>query len=119
MPRAPGSRSKRMRQQSKTQRRRRQDLRPSASERGYDRQWAELREWYARRYPLCEHCLEAGLTVPVHEVDHIIPFDGPGDALRLDPANLQSLCRPCHAKKTAKQANKAARCLTPPSPDPT
>lgn len=96
MPNAPGTRRK------KAKRLRRHDRRESASVRGYDRNWAELREWYARQYPLCEHCEARGLTVPVHEVDHIVPFDGPGDPMRLDAANLQSLCRPCHAKKTAQ-----------------
>lgn len=86
----------------KRTRARRHDRRESASKRGYDREWAKLRHSYASEHPLCEHCQRQGLTVPVHEVDHILPFNGPGDPLRLDRSNLQSLCRPCHAKKTAQ-----------------
>lgn len=72
--------------------------------RGYDREWGQLRAWYIVRYPLCEHCEAKGLVVPAREVDHIVPFRSPSDPLRLDETNLQSLCRPCHAKKTAQTA---------------
>ncbi|MCC7419957.1 MAG: HNH endonuclease [Planctomycetaceae bacterium] len=37
---------------------------------------------------------------PVEVVDHRIPFNGPDDPLRLDPSNLQSLCRRHHGLKT-------------------
>ncbi len=38
------------------------------------------------------------------EVDHVIPAaQGGTDA----PANLQAACRPCHARKTAKEAAAA------------
>jgi len=40
------------------------------------------------------------LTVPAEEVDHIRPFHGPADPLRLDASNLQSLCHACHVTKT-------------------
>ena len=42
----------------------------------------------------------------MHEVDHIVPFKGKDDPLRLDETNLQSLCRPCHATKTAADYRK-------------
>lgn len=83
-------------------RRRRPETREAASVRGYDRTWGKTRTNYANKNPLCEHCLKRGKTNPMAEVDHIIPFQGPGDPLRLDWSNLQSLCKSCHRKKTAR-----------------
>jgi 5-methylcytosine-specific restriction protein A len=34
------------------------------------------------------------------QVDHVKAHHG-NEALRLDPANLQSLCQSCHSRKTA------------------
>lgn len=83
--------------------------RPPASVRGYDAAWKALRDWYIAQHPCCEHCEAAGLFgVAAREVDHVVPFDGPGDALRLDPTNLQSLCRPCHKRKTDRDAARGA-----------
>jgi len=39
------------------------------------------------------------------DVDHIIPHKG-DDALRLDPANLQSLCKWHHRSKTARERQR-------------
>lgn len=75
----------------------------SRQERGYDRQWELLRDNYAAKNPLCESCLRKGYVEPMFDVDHIQPFRGLDDPLRLDPDNLQSLCRKCHTRKTAKQ----------------
>lgn len=74
--------------------------RGSAVERGYDWTWHKLRESYVKQHPLCEDCEQDGLTVPVDEVDHIIPINGPNDPLLLDPQNLRSRCKACHVKKT-------------------
>jgi 5-methylcytosine-specific restriction endonuclease McrA len=99
MPRAPGTRNNRLR----SKRGRRHDQRAPSSQRGYDREWSQLRNAYAQQYPLCEHCLKRSVITPMHEVDHIVPFSGLADPLRLAWDNLQSLCRPCHATKTAQQ----------------
>jgi 5-methylcytosine-specific restriction protein A len=77
------------------------DRRAASSIRGYDADWRKLRERHADAHPVCLHCLRNGIVTPMHEVDHIIPFAGKSDPLRLDPGNLQSLCRSCHARKTA------------------
>lgn len=53
--------------------------------------------------PLCRHCKQQGLIVPAEQVDHIQRFSGTDDPLRLDPANLQSLCMRCHQRKTAAE----------------
>lgn len=40
------------------------------------------------------------------DADHILPVEHGGGACGLD--NLQTLCRPCHRRKTAKQARERA-----------
>lgn len=79
--------------------------RGSSWARGYRADWDKLRDWYARQHPLCEHCLamEPQRVKAMDEVDHIKPFHGVDDPLRLDPENLQSLCKPCHSIKTARE----------------
>ena len=48
---------------------------------------------------LCQSCLKDGITTPANEVDHIIPTRLRPDLFyTLD--NLQTLCGPCHSKKT-------------------
>lgn len=79
---------------------RRWDSRKPAHERGYDWDWHKLRNAYISENPLCEHCDKRGKVVEADEVDHIIPFHGLSDPLRLDATNLQSLCRACHKRKT-------------------
>ncbi|MBL1219128.1 MAG: HNH endonuclease, partial [Planctomycetes bacterium] len=75
--------------------------RPSAAARGYDRTWRRLRRMYLARHPLCEHCLRYDDVTPATEVDHIVSLRDGGE--RLDVNNLQSLCRACHARKTAQE----------------
>ena len=56
---------------------------------------------------LCQECLRRGILTPlrVHKrdyaVDHIIPINQGGHPTDMD--NLESLCEPCHAKKSAKE----------------
>jgi 5-methylcytosine-specific restriction endonuclease McrA len=50
--------------------------------------------------PLCRACDSKGLTVLAKELDHIRPLNEGGE--RLDPANVQPLCKDCHTLKTAK-----------------
>ena len=87
----------------------RQDRRQrgSARERGYDTLWEKVRAQHLASEPLCRACSTEGRTTPAQDVDHIVPFDGLHDPLRLDPENLQSLCRPCHNAKTARQGRHA------------
>jgi 5-methylcytosine-specific restriction endonuclease McrA len=62
----------------------------------------------------CAHCDQAFKDKEV-QVDHIIPAgrlnsfkDLPGFVKRLycEPGDMQILCRPCHAVKTASERNK-------------
>ena len=76
--------------------------RGSSSARGYDATWRKLRRWFLRKNPVCVECLRKDKrAVPADEVDHITPIRRGG--ARLDPANLQSLCKRHHAQKTARE----------------
>jgi len=75
--------------------------RGTAPQRGYDHRWRKLRNAKLAYDPLCEVCMAMGYTEPAQDVDHIQPFDGKHDPKRLEWANLQSICRECHARKTA------------------
>lgn len=75
--------------------------RKSSHARGYDRRWRRLRSAVLAAEPLCRHCLSVGRSRRADDVDHIIPISRGG--LRLDRDNLQSLCRECHARKTATE----------------
>lgn len=44
--------------------------------------------------------MQAGKVTAATEVDHIVPHRG-DERLFRDEKNLQSLCRPCHSRKTA------------------
>ena len=79
----------------------------SSYARGYDRQWGRLREEYLSAHPLCEQCLREGRVVVATTVDHIKPFQGRGDPLRLCWENLQSLCEGCRAKKSGREGARA------------
>jgi 5-methylcytosine-specific restriction protein A len=63
--------------------------------------WKALIAAHAAENPLCRHCLEEGIITPLAEVDHIEPVKTAPDR-RLDPSNLQGLCKPHHSK-TAKE----------------
>jgi 5-methylcytosine-specific restriction protein A len=58
------------------------------------------------KHPFCVVCEQAGVTQLAQELDHRVPLSQGG--ARLDPANLQPLCRVCHARKTANE-NETAR----------
>jgi 5-methylcytosine-specific restriction enzyme A len=66
--------------------------------------WRKFRKWYVNENPLCVKCAERGLTVPVEEVDHIIPIRLGGEQYDWD--NLQSLCKSCHSRKSASEKGK-------------
>lgn len=86
--------------QHKPKRNARQYTTPRAapSARGYDSRWRRVRANYLRAHPLCAHCATIGRVEPATEVDHVVPIRRGG--ARLDPANLQALCKRCHSRKT-------------------
>jgi 5-methylcytosine-specific restriction protein A len=70
--------------------------RPTSSAQGYGADWRKLRAAHLAVNPTCVACGAAAV-----DVDHIQAHRG-NETLRLDPANLQSFCRSCHSKKTAR-----------------
>lgn len=73
--------------------------RESSRARGYDTAWEKLRRTHLADEPLCRMC-----GAPAVLVDHIQPIRDGG--ARLDDANLQSLCRRCHDRKTAEDVRR-------------
>lgn len=66
----------------------------------------ERRSRWLSLNPLCCMCQAAGRVSAAQEVDHITPLWAGGAD---DETNYQSLCKPCHAAKTAAEATKRAR----------
>lgn len=59
------------------------------------KRWKDLRVQLLARSPICADCNSLA-----SEVDHILPHRG--DLARFyDTNNLQTLCKPCHSRKTA------------------
>lgn len=98
-------------------RQRSDEQRGSASERGYTSAWSKARGFYLAAHPLCVQCKAAGIVCAANVVDHIIPhrlkeaLDSSNEAaiarareLFWDSrGNWQSLCKPHHDVKTAKE----------------
>lgn len=76
----------------------------SRHERGYGTKWDRLRlVVLSRDKHLCQQCLREGRATEAGTVDHITPkAHGGTDA----ESNLQSLCWPCHYRKTATERNR-------------
>lgn len=76
------------------ERKRHDDNRPGARQRGYDKRWEKVRAQYIAEHPLCERCEAKGLITPTAMVHHKIPISQGGKVL--DKSNLMSVCRRCH-----------------------
>lgn len=63
---------------------------------------------------MCEHCKAKGIFHYAEVVDHIIEIEDNWD-LRYVRSNYQSLCKPCHNRKTAKARKErlSGKQLTP------
>jgi 5-methylcytosine-specific restriction protein A len=81
-------------------------LQPPGTARMTSRPWARLRAKVLMSNPLCVKCAATGRVQAAQEVDHIVPLHSGGTH---DRSNLQPLCRPCHAEKTAAEAGSRAR----------
>lgn len=71
----------------------------SASKRGYGSKWQRASKAYLKEHPLCEICKRNGKYIQATVVDHKEPHRG-NQKLFWDKSNWQSLCKPCHDKKT-------------------
>ncbi len=76
--------------------------RESSTQRGYGHKWQKARAGYLRSHPLCVDHQARSLLVQATVVDHIIPHCG-DQQLFWDHNNWQSLCKPCHDAKTARE----------------
>jgi 5-methylcytosine-specific restriction protein A len=97
----PGSKHGRCRAHTTDTYRRIEQRRGTAKARGYDEGWKRLAKAIKRDQPFCVQCKAAGVVQLAQEVDHVVPLAHGG--ARLDRANLQPLCRECHADKTANE----------------
>ncbi len=88
-----------------TARRKRTDDRPSAAARGYctTEHAAWKKSVHARDAWQCVTCGRVVTGRQAH-ADHIVPIAAGG--ARYDLSNGQTLCRPCHSRKTAKESVK-------------
>jgi 5-methylcytosine-specific restriction protein A len=66
----------------------------------------KLRERRLAAQPLCEDCLDKGLTTEAKTPDHILPLAQGGTDT---DDNIRCLCQPCHAKRTAEQFGYKAK----------
>ena len=66
----------------------------------YGYKWQQARKAWLMAHPLCVHCQAQGIDELATEVDHIESHCG-DRALFWNKGNWQSLCKPCHSRKTA------------------
>ncbi|KKL15313.1 hypothetical protein LCGC14_2068930, partial [marine sediment metagenome] len=69
--------------------------------------WKKARLVQLQEEPLCRLCSEQGNVTPAQVVDHIVPIRNGGSPF--DKNNLQSLCKPHHNQKTARELNEMKR----------
>jgi 5-methylcytosine-specific restriction protein A len=68
----------------------------------YGVSWRKARAVFLREHPLCVCCATTGSITPASVVDHVIPHRG--DVRQFwNRENWQSLCKPCHDRKTARE----------------
>jgi 5-methylcytosine-specific restriction enzyme A len=80
-----------------TRERVRSQARATRTARGYDNRWGRYSARRLEYYPFCVHC---GRLADV--TDHILPIRT-HPHLRMDPANHQSLCLACNARKAIRE----------------
>jgi len=68
----------------------------------YNGAWKRIRAEWLRQHPLCVICKQRNRLTAATEVDHVTPHRGDRN-LFYEPSNFQSLCKPCHSRKTAKE----------------
>lgn len=86
------------------ERNRRHDAkRPTASQRGYGREWRVARDAFLKRN---DRCAWPGCGAPATTVDHIKPHRG-DKRLFWDRTNWQPLCTSCHNRRKQRQERGA------------
>jgi len=74
-------------------------VRPTPTQRAYDRRWAKRSRWHRGRQIFCADPfgVHGGRLVIGRHVDHIVPLSQGGTN---ETSNLQTLCHSCHSRKT-------------------
>jgi 5-methylcytosine-specific restriction endonuclease McrA len=57
--------------------------------------WKRIRQHQLTEHPLCARCSKRGRITAATVAHHRLPHRG-NEALFFDPANLESVCAPCH-----------------------
>lgn len=70
--------------------------------------WRKLSKRHKAQNPLCIRCFNRGIIKQAEITDHIIELRD-DFTKRLDPSNLQSLCRACHNIKSKEEEAKRKR----------
>jgi 5-methylcytosine-specific restriction enzyme A len=65
------------------------------------KQWQSIRIAQLSNYPWCAECMKEGRYTAATEVDHVDPHQG--DPARFFAGPFQSMCTPCHSRKTANE----------------
>lgn len=65
--------------------------------------WRKYAKAHLAVEPTCRECLKYGKVRAAEQVDHIKPRQTHPE-LEWDEDNLQSLCRPCHTRKTRRES---------------
>lgn len=81
---------------------RKERRRETSAQRGYSYKWQQARKAYLTKHPLCVECERQGLVVAATDLDHVVPHKGDMGVF-WDSSNWQSLCHPCHSRKTASE----------------
>jgi 5-methylcytosine-specific restriction protein A len=74
--------------------------RPNSTQRGYtSTRYRKARQGFLAKHPLCVECEKDGRTTGATVLDHVKPHRGNYE-LFWDSSNWQSLCIPCHNRKS-------------------
>lgn len=78
----------------------------------HSKAWKTVRQRYWREHHLCERCLARGIYARaeiVHHKEHLSPANIDDPAYTIDDANLEALCRRCHADEHPEIYGRDAR----------
>ena len=66
--------------------------------------WRRFAKAKLEAEPLCRECEKRGYVRPSTQADHILPRQTHPE-LEWEWENIQGICRPCHARKTRREAS--------------
>lgn len=71
----------------------------------HSKAWRTLSHKILSNEPVCAWCLKRGIIRPAQIADHIVELKDDWSK-RLDPNNIEPLCRACHNTKTVQERKK-------------